>query len=193
MSGILVIAEQRRGELRPVTLELVSAAQSVRRTPDERVAVAILAEEPDRFIPDVSVAGVDEIVTVSVAAKDFDPDALEAATLALIEACQPALVPCPTASTPSGVAALAVKGKLRFASDVFRIVYEGTRHATRGGYGQKVNVEPDFLARKWSCRAACQCIQAAGRAGEPGGEPLRSAACAHAARRPGIHRSERGR
>ncbi len=27
MSGILVIAEQRRGELRPVSLELVTAAQ----------------------------------------------------------------------------------------------------------------------------------------------------------------------
>ena len=28
MSGILVIAEQRRGELRPVSLELIGAAQS---------------------------------------------------------------------------------------------------------------------------------------------------------------------
>ncbi len=43
MSGVLIIGEHRRGELRPATLELVSAAQSARRTPDERVAVALLA------------------------------------------------------------------------------------------------------------------------------------------------------
>ncbi len=30
MSGILIIAEQRRGELRPVSLELVGAAQNLR-------------------------------------------------------------------------------------------------------------------------------------------------------------------
>ena len=42
MSGILVIAEQRRGELRPVSLELLGAAQSLRRPGDE-VTVAVLA------------------------------------------------------------------------------------------------------------------------------------------------------
>jgi hypothetical protein len=36
MSGLLVIAEQRRGELRPVSLELIGAAQSLRREGDER-------------------------------------------------------------------------------------------------------------------------------------------------------------
>jgi electron transfer flavoprotein alpha subunit len=146
MSGILVIAEQRRGELRPATLEMVSAAQTVRRTPDERVAVAILADEPDRFIPEVSVAGVDEIVTVPLAVKDFDPEALEAATLALIEARRPALVLVPHSIDSFGyAAALAVKGGYGFATDVFCIAREGDALlATRGGYGQKVNVELDF-------------------------------------------------
>ena len=146
MSGILVIAEQRRGELRPATLEMVSAAQTVRRAPDERVAVAILANEPDRFIPEVSVAGVDEIVTVPLAVKDFDPEALEAATLALIEARRPSLVLVPHSIDSFGyAAALAVKGGYGFATDVFRIAREGDALlATRGGYGQKVNVELDF-------------------------------------------------
>ena len=150
MSGILVFAEQRRGELRPVTLELVSAAQSLRRTPDERVAVAILADEPDRFIPAVSVAGVDEIVTVPLAAREFDPDTLEAASLALIEARKPALVLVPHSIDAFGwVAALAVKGGYGFATDVFRMAYEdGELRATRGGYGQKVNVELDFPGKE---------------------------------------------
>ncbi len=47
MSGILVIAEQRRGELRPVSLELISAAQTL-RTAGDTVTVAILARSPTR-------------------------------------------------------------------------------------------------------------------------------------------------
>ncbi len=149
MSGILIIAEQRRGELRPATLEMVSAAQSARRSAGERVAVALLADEPQRLIPGVSVAGVDEIVTVQTAARDFDPDALEAAVGALIEARRPALVLVPHSIDSFGyAAALAAKGNYGFATDVFRIGYEGEALlATRGGYGQKVNVEVDFPGR----------------------------------------------
>ena len=53
MSGILVIAEQRRGELRPATLEMVSAAQAARR-PGEQVALVLLADDPQRFIEAVT-------------------------------------------------------------------------------------------------------------------------------------------
>jgi electron transfer flavoprotein alpha subunit len=150
MSGILILAEERRGELRPVTLELVSAAQSTRRTPAERVAVAVLAREPERFVTAVSVAGVDEIVTVPIAAEGFDPDALEAAVLALIAERKPTLVLLPHSVDSFGyAAAVAVKGSCGFATDVFRIVYEdGVLVATRGGYGQKVNVELDFPGKE---------------------------------------------
>ena len=34
MSGVLIIAEHRRGELRPATLELVTAAQAAKRARD---------------------------------------------------------------------------------------------------------------------------------------------------------------
>ncbi len=149
MSGILVIAEQRRGELRPATLEMVTAAQSVRR-PGEQVAVALIANDPQRFVEAVSVPGVDEIVTVSLASRDFDPDALEAAALALIDARRPGLVLVPHSIDAFGyAAALAVKGNYGFATDVFRIAREGDELlATRGGYGQKVNVEVDFPGKE---------------------------------------------
>ena len=149
MSGILVIAEQRRGELRPATLEMVSAAQAARR-PGEQVALVLLADDPQRFIEAVSVPGVDEIVTVQLASRDFDPDALEAALGALIEARRPSLVLVPHSIDSFGyAAALAVKGGYGFATDVFRIAREGDALlATRGGYGQKVNVEVDFPAKE---------------------------------------------
>jgi electron transfer flavoprotein alpha subunit len=146
MSSVLIIAEHRRGELRPVTLELVSAGQSARRAPSDTVAVALIAQSPESLVPGVSVAGVDEIVTVQVAARDFDPDTFETVTRALIEARKPSLVLVPHSIDTFGyAAALAARNRYGFATDVFRFEYQQDQLlATRGGYGQKVNVEVDF-------------------------------------------------
>lgn len=146
MSGVLVIAEHRRGELRPVSLELVSAAQAARRAPADTVSVALIAESPEPLVPAVSVAGVDEVIAVKVAAQEFDPDTFEAVTRALIEARKPSLVLVPHSIDGfSYAAALAARNRYGFASDVFRFEYQqDLLLATRGGYGQKVNVELDF-------------------------------------------------
>ena len=148
MSGILVIAEQRRGELRPVSLELVSAAQGLRRAGDE-VAVAILSAAPQAFTGPLSVAGVDEIATVVLPVAEFDPDTFESAVAALIAARRPDLVLVAHSVDSFGYApALAARLGLGFATDVFRIErIAGELVATRGGYGQKVNVEVDFPGR----------------------------------------------
>ncbi len=148
MSGILVIAEQRRGELRPVSLELLGAATSVRGTGDE-VAVAILSDSPDRFVGPLSLAGVDEIVAVKVGTAEFDPDTFESAVGALIAARKPDLVLVAHSVDSFGyAAALAARLGLGFATDVFNVErIDGEWVATRGGYGQKVNVEVDFPGR----------------------------------------------
>jgi electron transfer flavoprotein alpha subunit len=145
MSGILILGEQRRGELRPGTLELVTAAQGVRRG-SEQVAVALMAESPEALLPAASVAGVDELITVKLAVREFEPDVIEAAARALIEARRPSLVLLPHSIDAFGyAAALAATSGYGFASDVFRIEYAGDALvATRGGYGQKVNIEVDF-------------------------------------------------
>ena len=148
MSGILIIAEQRRGELRPVSLELVSAAQGVRRAGEE-VAVAILAAAPESFVPKLGVAGVDEILTVKVGAAEFDPDTFESAVGALIAKRTPDVVLAAHSVDSFGfAAALAARLGLGFATDVFDLRrIDGELVATRGGYGQKVNVEVDFPGR----------------------------------------------
>jgi electron transfer flavoprotein alpha subunit len=148
MSGILVIAEQRRGELRPVSLELVAAAQNLRQPGDE-VAVAVLCASPERLAGALSVAGVDEIVTVKTAAPEFDPDTFEAAVGALVAARQPQVVLIAHSVDSFGyAAALAARAGLGFATDVFKAERDaGELVATRGGYGQKVSVEVDFPGR----------------------------------------------
>lgn len=148
MSGILVIAEQRRSELRPVSLELLSAAIGLRRTGEE-VAVAILSDSPDRFVTPLSLSGVDEIVTVKVGAAEFDPDTFESALGALIANRNPDVVLVAHSVDSFGyAAALAARHGLGFATDVFSVErVDGVLVATRGGYGQKVNVEVDFPDR----------------------------------------------
>jgi electron transfer flavoprotein alpha subunit len=148
MSGILVIAEQRRGELRPVSLELLGAALRLRRA-NEEVAVAILSDSPDRFVGALGFAGVDEIVTVKVAAPEFDPDTFESAVGALIAERKPDVVLVAHSVDSFGfAAALAARLGLGFATDVFNAArIGGELVATRGGYGQKVHVEVDFPGR----------------------------------------------
>jgi electron transfer flavoprotein alpha subunit len=151
VSGILIIAEQRRGELRPATLELVSAAQGLRASGPggsglDRVMVAVIAAEPARLLPALQWQGIDEIITVRVPSAEFDPDTLEAAVAALVAARSPELVLVPHSVDSFGyAAALAAKHGYGFATDVFRLhIEDGELIATRGGYGQKVNVEVDF-------------------------------------------------
>jgi len=148
MSGVLVIAEQRRGELRPVSLELVTAAQGLRRTGEE-VAVAVLGVAPESFVKALSVAGVDEILLLKVAPSEFDPDTFESAVGALIAKQGPDVVLVAHSVDSFGyAAALAARLGLGFATDVFNAQrLDGELVATRGGYGQKVNVEVDFPGR----------------------------------------------
>ncbi|MGC1389340.1 MAG: electron transfer flavoprotein subunit alpha/FixB family protein [Steroidobacteraceae bacterium] len=148
MSGVLIVAEQRRGELRPVSQELIGAAQGLRR-PGEEVAVALLAAAPERYADALKLAGVDEIITVKVPAAEFDPDTFETALGALIAERHPDVVLVAHSVDSFGyAAALAAKLGLGFATDVFKVErIEGELVATRGGYGQKVNVEVDFPGR----------------------------------------------
>jgi electron transfer flavoprotein alpha subunit len=145
LSGILVIAEQRRGALRPVSLELIDAAVQLRRV-EEEIAVAILAASPESYIDELSVAGVDEIITVRLDLPEFEPDSFESALAALIAARQPDVVLLAHSVDSFGyAAALAASHGFGFATDVFMAQrIEGELIATRGGYGQKVCVELDF-------------------------------------------------
>lgn len=149
MSGILIIAEQRRGELRPVSLELIGAAQGIRRSGD-RVVMAVLAQAPARFAEVLKVAGVDEIILIDMPQPEFDPDTFEAAVMALAAERKPDVVLMAHSIDSFGYApALAVKLDAGFATDVFKIErVDGELVATRSGYGQKLNIEYDFPGRQ---------------------------------------------
>lgn len=146
MSNILVVAEHRKGELRPISLEVISAAQGLRQSVDDKVVVIVIGSEAEKYVPALSVNGVDEVVTVKTSSVEFDAELAEAAVAALIESKQPSVVLLPHSVDSLGFAAtLARKGNFGFSTDVFKAEYDGADLvATRGGYNQKVNVEVDF-------------------------------------------------
>src|SRR4029079_1392783 len=80
VSGILVIAEHLRGQVRPVTLELVSVAKEL----GDETAVAVIANDPASLADQVDVDGVAEIVSVKVDQDEFENDVYREAVEQLI-------------------------------------------------------------------------------------------------------------
>ena len=147
MSEILVIAEHRGGELRPVSLELVAAANELKASTGSTVAVALIGADAASLTGAVSVEGVDEIVTVAVSNTNFQPEEWAAATTALIEARSPSLVMMPHSVDSWGFApALGATGNYGFATDVFGIAQDAGEWVANGNSNDFVN------AFNWRCK-----------------------------------------
>ena len=149
MADILVIAGQRDGELLPASLEAITAAANVKGDGDN-LAVAIVAADPNGFVGELSVAGVDEIIAIRAGSNDFQPDQIEAVIATLAEARGPKLI-----ATAHGVdawsyaPAAAARLGFGFASDVQAIANDaGELVATRAGYAEKVLVDLDFPGKR---------------------------------------------
>jgi electron transfer flavoprotein alpha subunit len=142
MAGTLVVAEHLRGELRPVTLELVSAAKEL----GGPTTVLLPGRDPAGLTETVNVEGVDEILTCSVEADEFENDLYQAAVEAAIEEKQPDVVLLGFTVNSMGFApALAAKLGTGFASDVFAVARDGDAIvAERSFYGAKVSAELEF-------------------------------------------------
>jgi electron transfer flavoprotein alpha subunit len=137
----LIVAEHLRGELRPVTLELVSAAKEL----GGPVTVAVIASDPSRFVEPLSVDSVDEIVTIAAGPDEFENDVYQQALEAVIAERAPKTILLGFTVNSMGFApAVAAKLGLGFASDVFAIRDEGGLVATRAFYGAKVHAEVEF-------------------------------------------------
>ena len=138
----LVVAEHLRGELRPITLELITAAQDL----GEPVVVAVIGKDTAALASAVDVAGVAEIVTVTVEPEEFENDVYQQVVEAVVEAKQPQVVLLGFTINSMGYGpALATKLGAGFASDVFALAKEGdSLVATRAFYGSKVHAEVEF-------------------------------------------------
>jgi len=140
--SVLIVAEHLRGQVRPITLELVSAAKEL----GEETAVAVIAKDPAALADQVDVEGVKEIVSVKVEQDDFENDVYREAVEQLISDRSPDVVLVGFTVNGMGYApALAAKLGIGFASDVFAFRRDGDDLvAERSFYGSKVNAEVEF-------------------------------------------------
>jgi electron transfer flavoprotein alpha subunit len=145
VTSILVVAETRQGELRPITLELVAAARGLKQAAGATVAVAVIDANPDAFLDALAVPEVDEILTVTAPTPHFEAHAAQQALEALIESESPDLVVLGHTIDAMGFApAVAARRGLGFASDVTGVSWEDGPIATRAAYGGKLVAELEF-------------------------------------------------
>jgi electron transfer flavoprotein alpha subunit len=145
MSGILVVAEARRGELRPVSLELISAATELKQAAGGPIAVAVIDADPASLADALAVAGVDEILTVTAPTPHFEAHGAQRALEALIEGEEPDLVLLGHTIDSMGFGpAVAARLGLGFASDVTGVSWQDGPMATRAAYGGKLVADLDF-------------------------------------------------
>ena len=138
----LVVAEHVRGELRPISLELITAARSL----GGPVEVAVIGTDPSSFTDALNVEGVDEILAVKVDRDEFENDVYQQVVEQLIAERGPQVILLGFTVNSMGYGpALAAKLGTGFASDVFALRDEGGELvAERSFYGAKVNGEVDF-------------------------------------------------
>jgi electron transfer flavoprotein alpha subunit len=151
MSGVLVVAESRRGELREVSLELITAAGGVAQEMGEPVSVAVIGADADRFAGALAAEGVSEVLTVPAPGEGFEADVWAAALEGLIDAESPSLVLLGHTIDSMGFApAVAARRGLGFASDVVGVGWSDGLRVRRGAYGDKLIAELEFPGKACS-------------------------------------------
>lgn len=148
MADLIAIAEQRDGELRPTSLEVITALKGIKQAGD-KLSVAIVAADPQAYVSALSVDGVDEIIAVKDS-NDFRPDMLEAVIDTLGKDRKPSVIAVAHGvDSWSYAPAAAVKLNSGLATDVFKLALDGgDLVVTRAGYAEKVLVDMDFPGKE---------------------------------------------
>ncbi|MFB6109442.1 MAG: electron transfer flavoprotein subunit alpha/FixB family protein [Halodesulfurarchaeum sp.] len=139
MSDVLAVVEHRRGDLRDVSLELLTAGREVADELGGALHVAVIGGEVEDLAGRLNRDGVDAIHTVPDGA-EFNHDVYVQAVEALFNSVRPAVVLTPhTVNALDYVPAVAMDLDLPLVTDVLDIdVTEGALRATRRYYGSKI-------------------------------------------------------
>jgi electron transfer flavoprotein alpha subunit len=148
VTTILTVAETRHGQLREISLELLTAGADLAAQVAGRHLVAIVDANADALADQVARAGVDEILLVPAPSGHFEAGRAQQSLETLIEAERPAVVLLGHTVDSLGFGpAVAARGGHGFASDVVRLSWEDGPVAERPAYGGKLVSELDFPQR----------------------------------------------
>jgi electron transfer flavoprotein alpha subunit len=135
MNGVLVIAEARRGVLRDVSFELITAAGEIRGAGP--VTVVLIGADAS-LASQLNAAEVQEVITIASPVAEFEPHVTATAVGALIDELSPSVVLAGHTIDSFGFgAAVAAVKNAGFASDVTGLSWDGSLKVQRGIYGDK--------------------------------------------------------
>ncbi|WP_256687713.1 electron transfer flavoprotein subunit alpha/FixB family protein [Halococcus qingdaonensis] len=138
MSDILAVAEHRRGDLRDVSFELVTAGRDLADAAGGDLHVAVIGGDVDGFAEELNREGVDTIHTISEG-EEFNHDVYTQIVEALFDELAPELLLLP--NTVNGLdyaPAVANSLSLPLVTDAIDVEYGDELAVTREMYGSKV-------------------------------------------------------
>ncbi|MEF8775757.1 MAG: electron transfer flavoprotein subunit alpha/FixB family protein [Haloarculaceae archaeon] len=137
MSDVLAVAEHRRGDLRDVSLELVTAARGLATAAGGDLHVAVVSGPVEDFAEDLNREGVDAIHTVDYG-DDYNHDVLVQAAEGLVADLAPAYVLTPNSVSGLDYApALAQRLDAPLVTDAVDLAVDDGLVVTRELYGGK--------------------------------------------------------
>ncbi|MFB6112934.1 MAG: electron transfer flavoprotein subunit alpha/FixB family protein [Halodesulfurarchaeum sp.] len=139
MTDVLAVAEHRRGELRPVSYQLLTAGAELAATVGGDLHVAVVGGQVDRFADALSRRGVSTIHTVSHG-EEFNHDVYTQAVGAMVDELEPGYLLIPHSVNGMDFApAVARDQDMTLLPDVVSLEVDGgTLSATREMYESKV-------------------------------------------------------
>jgi electron transfer flavoprotein alpha subunit len=150
MSDILAVAEHRRGELRDVSLELVTAGRQLADATGGDLHVAVVGGDTESFADTLDRKGVDAIHTVSEG-EEFNHDIYAQAVEALHAEVDPEVLVMPNSVNGLDYApAVANSLDLPLATDAVDFDYDGGLTVTREMYGSKVETTVDVSGDQYA-------------------------------------------
>jgi electron transfer flavoprotein alpha subunit len=143
---VLAVADHRRGGLRDVSYELVTAGREVADALGSDLHVAVVSGDVDAFAEDLSLAGVDTIHTVDHG-EEFNHDVYLQAVEALDATLDPTLLLMPNSVNGLDYApAVASALDLPLVTDAVALAWDDGLTATREMYASKVETTVDVEA-----------------------------------------------
>ena len=138
MSDVLAVAEHRRGELRDVSYELLTAGRQLADATGGDLHVAVISGDVETFADQLNREGVDAIHTVADG-EEFDHDVYAQAVEALHAELDPEVLVLPNSVNGLDYApAVANSLDLPLVTDAVDLDYDGGLTVTREMYGSKV-------------------------------------------------------
>jgi len=139
MSSVLVVADHRRGDLRDISFELVTAGRQLANASGGDLHLAIVSGNTETFADELNREGVDTVHTIEYG-EEFNHDVYVQATDALYQDLNPEFLILPNSVNGLDYAPAIAQGlDLPYVSDAIALEYEDDTLSThREMYGSKV-------------------------------------------------------